>query len=107
MVNRVILCGEIIDVPKRTSGADKATRASIVVKVCKYGKQFVDIRCGAWGKVADYMLSKDFKKGMGVQIIGSIGAYGIPGQRSTIEVNVDSMIEVEWLTKALEKTPWE
>lgn len=101
MVNKVTLCGVLVSDVKK--GGDEKSYAYGKIRVIRYGTYIVTLSFKIWGGSVDWALKKSLKAGMGVQAIGNLSN----GDNGTVLLNIDTIQEIPWLTKAFKENPWE
>ena len=106
MVNRVILCGQLVEPICKGEASGKPV-AFVRIRVVRYGRHWVYITGKLWGKTVDWAVKRNFQKGAIVQIIGSLSSVKSADGNYYLELSVDSMTEIEFLTEQLKDAPWD
>lgn len=102
MVNRVILCGILTEeISEFDTGNQKVGKVKI--KVVRFNRSSAVLVGNLYGNAYAWALKKEFKAGTGVQVVGSLST----SERGYINLSIDSMQEVSWLTEAYAKLGWE
>ena len=101
MINRVILAGVLVTDLKKGDGDRPYAYGKI--RGARYGIYYSVLSYKVWGKSSEYALKKGFKAGMVVQAIGNLGT----GENGGTNLNIDSMTEMDKLTKVYKECPWD